>query len=227
MTAKQPPSHDGKVSWFRYEDLVDDWVTFTTIEASKREGHSSRAGSSETLTCTRQFSRMTFCKILKKESTIARARCTYTDFSVASKFEILLMRLKAALMDLMPIHTAQSPEFIARRMAAHQQAAGVRATLPDLLSIDNPQVLKQHLNGMQTRHKDAFALSDNRIAQFFIIQSELSDQQRERLISPMSLRKSSLENYTYKMMKTQYHDLFNNENIHPRSIHPTSRRKSE
>ena len=34
MTAKQPPSCDGKVSWFRYEELVDDWVTITT--AAKR-----------------------------------------------------------------------------------------------------------------------------------------------------------------------------------------------
>ena len=32
---KQPPSYDGKVSWFSYEELVDDWVTSTTIEASK------------------------------------------------------------------------------------------------------------------------------------------------------------------------------------------------
>ena len=36
MTAKQPPSYDGKVSWFRYEELVDDWVTIATVEASKR-----------------------------------------------------------------------------------------------------------------------------------------------------------------------------------------------
>ena len=35
MTAKQPPSYDGKVSWFRYKELVDDWVTITTVEASK------------------------------------------------------------------------------------------------------------------------------------------------------------------------------------------------
>ena len=31
MTAKQP-SYDGKVSWLRYEELVDDWVTITTVE---------------------------------------------------------------------------------------------------------------------------------------------------------------------------------------------------
>ena len=36
MTAKQPPSYDAKVSWFRYEELVDDWVTITTVEAPKR-----------------------------------------------------------------------------------------------------------------------------------------------------------------------------------------------
>ena len=36
MTVKQPPSYNGRGSWFRYEELVDDWVTFTTIEAAKR-----------------------------------------------------------------------------------------------------------------------------------------------------------------------------------------------
>ena len=51
-------------------------------------------------------------------------------------------------------------------------------------------------------------LGDNLIAQFFIIQSELSDQQRERLTSAMSLRNISLENYSYEMLKTHYHELF-------------------
>ena len=29
MSAKLPPSYDGRVGWFRYEDLVRDWTTFT------------------------------------------------------------------------------------------------------------------------------------------------------------------------------------------------------
>ena len=49
---------------------------------------------------------------------------------------------------------------------------------------------------------------DNLIAQFLITQSELSDQQRERLTSAMSLRNISLENYSYEMLKTHYHELF-------------------
>ena len=73
MTAKQPPSYDGRVSWFRYEELVDDWVTFTTLKHA-REDHFSRVASPETLTCTRPSSRTTSCKILTKESTISRTR---------------------------------------------------------------------------------------------------------------------------------------------------------
>ena len=142
-----------------------------------------------------------------------------------SKFEILLMRLKAAWMDLMPVFTAQSPSFRqsvqdanARTIARHQQAAGVRAPPPALLNEDDPTVLRQYIQGMQDRLRDAFPFGDNLIAQFFIIQSELSDQQRERLTSAMSLRNISLENYSYEMLKTHYHELFTS--IQDPSIRP-------
>ena len=109
----------------------------------------------------------------------------------ASKFEILLMRLKAAWMDLMPVFTAQSPSFRqsvqdanARTIARHQQAAGAR--------VPPPVLLRLYITGMQDRLRS----------------SELSDQQRERLTSAMSLRNISLENYSYEMLKTHYHELF-------------------
>ena len=121
-----------------------------------------------------------------------------------SKFEILLMRLKAAWMDLMPVPIILN----ARTIARHQQAAGVRAPPPALLNEDDPTVLRQYVQGMQDRQRDAFPFGDNLIAQFFIIQSELSDQQRERLTSAMSQRNISLENYSYEMLKTHYHELF-------------------
>ena len=68
---------------------------------------------------------------------------------------------------------------------------------------------------MQDRQRDAFLFGDNLIAQFFIIQSEFSDQQRERLTSAMSWRNISLENYSYEMLKTHYHELFK---IHPSDL---------
>ena len=68
MTAKH-----GRVSWFRYEELVDDWVTFTTIDASRR-GPLLKSRLTGDAHSTRQPSRTTSCKILTKESTISRTR---------------------------------------------------------------------------------------------------------------------------------------------------------
>ena len=259
MTAKQPPSFDGKVSWFRFEELVDDWVTFTTVDPDKRGPllKSRLTGDAQMYRSILQnellqdpvegvnYFKNTLKKFFLKGTTnvylyrllgFFNHRRQNTEFLIfTSKFEILLMRLKAAWMDFLPIHTAQSPEFLAsvqdannRRLAQHQQAAGAGAPPPDLLLADNPEVYRQHINSRQTRHMETFPLNDNLIAQFFILQSELSDQQRERLISAMSLRNITLENYTYEMMKTQYHDLFitTRTSIQDPSIRPQGGRGS-
>ena len=36
MNAKLAPPHDGRASWFRYEDLARDWITFTVIEPARQ-----------------------------------------------------------------------------------------------------------------------------------------------------------------------------------------------
>ena len=36
MTAKVPPSFDGKSSWFSYEELIDEWCTLTEVKEEKR-----------------------------------------------------------------------------------------------------------------------------------------------------------------------------------------------
>ena len=35
MTPKVPPQFDGQSSWFEYEDLIDDWLWITTLDADK------------------------------------------------------------------------------------------------------------------------------------------------------------------------------------------------
>ena len=135
MTAKQPPSYDGKVSWFRYEELVDDWVTITTVEAAKRgpllksrltgDAYMYKAVLQNDLLQDPEEGVNYFKNTLKKYF-LKRATNVYLyrllsffnhrrqgqEFLIfTSKFEILLMRLKAAWMDLMPIFTAQSPSF--------------------------------------------------------------------------------------------------------------------
>ena len=159
MTAKQPPSYDGKVSWFRYEELVDDWVTITTVEAPKR---APQKQTHEMLTCTRQsdpdegvnYFKNTLKKYFLKGATnvylyrllsFFNHRRQNQEFLIfTSKFEILLMRLKAARMNLMPVFTAQSPSF--RQSVQDANARTVARPPPVLLNEDDPTVLRQHIS---------------------------------------------------------------------------------
>ena len=36
ITTKIPPLFDGSTSWFKYEELIDDWLDLTVLEAEKR-----------------------------------------------------------------------------------------------------------------------------------------------------------------------------------------------
>ena len=35
-TSNIPPLFDGSTSWFKYEELIDDWLDLTVLEAGKR-----------------------------------------------------------------------------------------------------------------------------------------------------------------------------------------------
>ena len=170
MTAKQPPSYDGKVSWFRYEELVDDWVTITTVEAAKRGPllKSRLTGDAYMYKAVLQndplqgvnYFKNTLKKYFLKGATnvylyrllsFFNHRKQNQEFLIfTSKFEILLMRLKAAWMDLMPIFTAQSPSFRQSVQDANARAAGARAPPPALLNEDDPTVLRHYIQGCRT-----------------------------------------------------------------------------
>ena len=36
ITTKIPPHFDGSTPWFKYEELIDDWLDLTVLEAEKR-----------------------------------------------------------------------------------------------------------------------------------------------------------------------------------------------
>ena len=76
--------------------------------------------------------------------------------------------LDANLYGTVPIISTVVQDANARTIARHQQAAGVRAPPPALLNEDDPTVLRQYIQGMQDRQRDAFPFGDNLIAQFFL-----------------------------------------------------------
>ena len=47
ITTKIPPLSDGSTSWFKYEELIDDWLDLTVLEAEKTRS------STEEQTCRR------------------------------------------------------------------------------------------------------------------------------------------------------------------------------
>ena len=67
------------------------------------------------------------------------------------------------------------------------------------------------------------------ITLFFIIQSELSEGQRERLVSSLSLRNIQLPQYTCEIVKTQYYDLFitTRTNLQDPNIRPSGGSRSK
>ena len=36
FTTKIPPSFDGRISWFQYEDLVEEWLDITSLDPEKQ-----------------------------------------------------------------------------------------------------------------------------------------------------------------------------------------------
>ena len=55
ITAKIPPPFDASTSWFKYEELIDDWLDLTELEAGKRRPALKNRSLSETHPCTEDF----------------------------------------------------------------------------------------------------------------------------------------------------------------------------
>ena len=98
----------------------------------------------------------------------------------------------------MPVKTAQSPEHL-------QSVQDANAAQPQQSASDSPETLGQYAAGMIQRRRAAFPFNDNLIAEFFIAQGELTNQQRARLVSAMSLRNIQLNICTSEMPKK--HDI--------------------
>ena len=171
MTAKQPPSYDGKVSWFRYEELVDDWVTITTVEAAKRGPllKSRLTGDAYMYKAVLQndlwqdpdegvnYFKNTLKKYFLKGATnvylyrllsFFNHRRQNQEFLIfTSKFEIEIEGsmdgLDARFHGTAPTFRQSVQEANARTIARHQQAAGVRAPPPALLNEDDPDSISK------------------------------------------------------------------------------------
>ena len=203
MTPKIPPGFDGIMSWLEYEQLVDDWVALTTIEPA-RQGPSLKTrltGLAEKckelldnnrlkdleqgVEYFKRFLRPYFVKgvqhvYLYRFLQLFKTWRGAKDFvSWITDFEIMLKKVKSAGMDLLPIIDINNEQFT---NVAQQEPAFLNAQGP----ADQLQVLDLRSRFTARRnceHARLFPIGDNLLAQLFLVQSDLSENQRERLIS--------------------------------------------
>ena len=56
VTSKVPPLFDdGTTSWFKYEELIDDWLDLTVLEAERTRPSTEGTAFSEMQNCTKDF----------------------------------------------------------------------------------------------------------------------------------------------------------------------------
>ena len=257
MTPKQPPLFNGRISWFRYEDAVDEWVTLTSVEKPEKWGPLLRSRLIGDAAIYRnmldptllqdpvngvEYFKKTLRPYFVKGSSnvflyrllsIFNCRRGNQEFiQFISKFEVNLMRLRNAWMDTFPdpvrtsanyydkIHKANAKiaqENYEKRQKYDRDLTAARisgALLPDEPEYqethdpENPQLIQEWVHTMKDNHRLLFPFTENFIALFFIMQSDLSEAHRERLVSDLTLRGIQLHNYQYELIKNRYYDLF-------------------
>ena len=174
MTAKQPPSYDGKVSWFRCEEgpllksrLTGDAYMYKAVLQNLFQDPDEGVNYFKN-TLKKYFLKVYLYRLLSFFNHRSRTKSS-------SLFEILLMRLKAAWMDLMPVFTH------------HFDRPYRTQTQEQLLDISNQLVLGHRLQSCSMRMIPQTVNHGNagQIAHFpsriisLLIQSEVSDQQRK------------------------------------------------
>ena len=180
-----------KTSWLKYEELIDDWLDLTVLEAGKRGPALKNRLVGDAEMCKGQVShRHIVPHFIKGAQSVFLWRfCQFTRAKRGNvemvkwigKFSLLLKRLREAWMDISSL-----------------SCSGPKRTR-DPRQLVRPQV---------RNHERRFPFSDNMTTLMFIVVSGLSDAQRERLTSSFPLLGMNVTAHTFEAVKTLFVELF-------------------
>ena len=233
MTPKVPPQFDGQSSWFEYEDLIDDWLGITTLDADKHGPSLKNAliGSASFyksmldnallrdpdrgLSHFKDTLRPYFVKgvnhvFLWRFLQMFRTYRGQSEFvHWIGRFEIAQKRLLASwsdLLDISDLPEAGTPAFTAA--LTDEQRLHYNGIVSDEDKLAYQQTLReQTITNRRTRHAQQFPLSDNLMSLIFLVQADLNEQQRERFVSSMNIRQIAMPQYTYLQVKQLFLEL--------------------
>ena len=234
MTPKVPSQFDGQSSWFEYEDLIDDWLGITTLDADKHGPSLKNAliGSASFyksmldnallrdpdrgLTHFKDTLRPYFVKgvnhvFLWRFLQMFRTYRGQSEFvHWIGRFEIAQKRLLASwsdLLDISDLPDAGTPAFTAALTDEQRLHYNQLATDEEKLAYQQ-ELREQTVANRRTRHAQQFPLSDNLMSLIFLVQADLNEQQRERFVSSMNIRQIAMPQYTYLQVKQLFLELF-------------------
>ena len=228
VTTKVPPLFDGKTSWFQYEELIDDWVDLTTLDTAKHgpalknrlTGEASVYKSLlnrdilRTARGVQHFKdilRPNFVKgpqsvFLWRFFQLVRSHRGSQDFvKWIGRFTVQRKRVHEAWMDLLPQYTNTSEAYL--RDVATLNTTNT-ATQQPAVDARSEETFNHWKNEQSNRHKAKFPLGDNLYTLIFIVISDLSEAQRERLQSTLSLKSLRVEDYTFEPVRDAFVELF-------------------
>ena len=229
ITTKIPPSFDGRTSWFSYEEQVDDWVDLTTLDPEKHGPALKNRLLGEAAVYKPLLDRDTlkdpekgvqyfkdtlrphFVKgsqsvFLWRFFQLLRCHRGQQDLlKWIGKLTVIRKRVQDAWMDLMPPFRQDAPDYLAEVARVNARRAGQNLDVVDPLDDD---VYQQYIQRQQQLHRDRFPLNDNLFTLTFIVLSDLTETQRERLQSTMSLRGLQIQQYTFEAIRDAFMELF-------------------
>ena len=232
ITVKIPPLFDGSTSWFKYEELIDDWLDLTQLEVGKRgqalknrlvgdasmyKGFLDRESLRPeegvkyfTYTLRHQFIKGALSVFTQGFFQFIRARReNIVMVKWIGKFSLLSKRLLNAWMHMLPMSSMSE----ARRQSLYQadveRENGDRRIRNHELLDPEARETREGWNATQvTAHEALFPFSDNLTTLMFIDASDLSEAQRERLTSSLSLQAVEVTAYTFEAVKKVFVELF-------------------
>ena len=230
ITPKVAPAYDGTTSWFEYEQLIDDWCDITRLDESKRGVSQNEALRSckpakktldrTTLTAAdgvEHFNRKLRPYFVKDEQYIFvwrflgvfKAWKGNQDFVTRiAQFDIVLQRLRNSWMDFLPgVALADGPPEFAN--ALRQDATFMRLQDATEQATYAERQFREWNCAREDAHRRSCPLDDNLLSLLFLVQSQLNDNQKERLVSTLTNRQRyRIETYSYTVVRQTMFERF-------------------
>ena len=226
-TPKIPPNFDGRASWFAYEEALDDWIDITTLDAEKigpslknrltgdaavykplldrdrlRDADNGVRYFKDTL--RPHFVKGNQSVFLWRFFQFLRCYRGQSDLlRWIGRLSVVRKRLQDSWMDLLAVVEENDLQFLQDLLEVNNRRANDQQ-----VPIEAQDAWPEWLDRRRRRHAEGFPINDNLFALMFTVQADLSEQQRERLTSHMTLRNITVQQYTFDGVREAFIELF-------------------